>query len=286
MHSAESAEDPCPQIPKTFLHPGRMSKLVRELKKRAPPQEEALAQTDDPDAGAEALRDGATPWQPPEVQTKQVVATRRSWAEFGAMVAAAAWALGFYGAGRRAFVGDGAENNWTVHRQLFSSFVPILDFIHALSYVFAAAMADRGFKDGWAVYEQWFQWLWSGEVERVIAALAVRQAELGGPSPDEPAGSPRAVVARALTYLQNNKDRMRYAEYRRLGLPITSSYVESTVKQVNYRVKGTEKFWNEAGAEAVLQLRGDYLSDGDIITNFWQRRETSETGLNRYRRTA
>ncbi len=94
------------------------------------------------------------------------------------------------------------------------------------------------------------------------------------------------MVARALTYLQNNKDRMRYAEYRRLGLPITSSYVESTVKQVNYRVKGTEKFWNEAGAEAVLQLRGDYLSDGDIITNFWQRRETSETGLNRYRRTA
>lgn len=286
MHSVASAADPCPQIPKTFLHPGRMTKLVREFKKRAPPQEEALAASDDPDAGAEALRDAATPWQPPEVQTKQVVATRRSWAAFGAVVAAAAWARGFYAADRRAFIGDGAENNWTVHRQSFSSFVAILDFIHALSYVFAAAMADRGFKDGWAVYEQWIQWVWAGEVERVIAALAMRQAELGGPSPDEPAGSPRAVVARALTYLQNNKDRMRYAEYRRLGLPITSSYVESAVKQINYRVKGTEKFWNEAGAEALLQLRGDYLSDGDIMRKYWQRREASETGLNRYRRTA
>jgi hypothetical protein len=89
-----------------------------------------------------------------------------------------------------------------------------------------------------------------------------------------------------LTYLQNNKDRMRYAEYRRLGLPTTSSYVESAVKQINYRVKGTEKFWNDGGAEPLLQLRGDYLSDGEIMTKFWRRREASETGLNRYRRAA
>ncbi len=286
MRSAASATDPCPHIPKTFLQPTRISKLVRELKKRAPPQEEAAKPADDPDAGVEALRDTATPWQPPEVQTRQVVASRRSWAEFAPVVATTAAALGFFAAERRAFVGDGAENNWTVQRQLFSSFVPILDFIHALSYVFAAAMADRGFQDGWAVYEPWIQWVWSGEVERVIAALAVRQAELGVPTKDEPAGSARAVVARALTYLHNNQDRMRYAEYRRLGLPITSSYVESTVKQINYRVKGTEKFWNEAGAEALLQLRADYLSDGDIMKAFWQRREANETGLNRYRRAA
>jgi hypothetical protein len=55
------------------------------------------------------------------------------------MVAAAAWVLGFFAAARKAFVADGAENNWTLHRQLFSSFVPILDFIPGPSYVFAAA---------------------------------------------------------------------------------------------------------------------------------------------------
>ena len=48
---------------------------------------------------------------------------------------------------------------------------------------------------------------------------------------------------------------MKYDEYRRLGLPITSSHVESTVKPFNRRVKGTEKFWSEEGAEALLQLR-------------------------------
>ncbi len=286
MHSAESAADPCPQLPKTFLQPTRMTKLVRELKKRAPPQEEAVQQTADPNAGAAALRDNETRWQPPEVQTKQVVATRRSWAQFGPLVATAAWAQGFFTAARQAFVADGAENNWSLHRQLFSSFVPILDFIHGLSYVFASALAGRGFKDGWAVYERWIQWVWSGAVEQVLAELAVRQAELGTPAQDEPEGSPRAVVARALTYLQNNQERMRYADYRRRGLPITSSYVESAVKQINYRVKGTEKFWNEAGAEQLLQLRADYLSDGDVMQAYWERREVNETGLNRYRRTA
>ncbi len=181
---------------------------------------------------------------------------------------------------------DGAENNWTMHRQLFSSFVPILDFIHALSYVFASAMAGRHFKEGWTVYERWIQWVWSGDVAQVIAALAVRQAELGMPAKDEAEGNPRAVVARALTYLQNNKDRMRYQEYRRQGLPITSSYVESAVKQINQRVKGSEKFWNEDGAEELLQLRADYLSDGAVMEAYWKRREASETGQNRYRPAA
>ncbi len=31
------------------------------------------------------------------------------------------------------------------------------------------------------------------------------------------------------------------------------------VKQINYRVKGTEKFWSEPSAEAILQLRADFL---------------------------
>jgi hypothetical protein len=286
MQSAVSVDDPCPQIPKTFLNPTRMTKLVRELKKRAPPREEAAKETDDPQAGAEALRAPEAKWEPPEVQAKQLVATRRPWAEFGPQVATAAWTAGFFAATRKAFVADGAENNWTMHRQLFSSFVPILDFIHGLSYVFASASAGRGFKEGWAVYERWIQWVWSGAVEKVIAELAARQVELGSPTTDEPEGSPRAVVARALTYLKNNKERMGYADYRRQGLPITSCYVESAVKQINYRVKGTEKFWNEAGAEELLQLRADYLSEGHVMEDFWKRREDKETGQNRYRRAA
>jgi hypothetical protein len=118
---------------------------------------------------------------------------------------------------------------------------------------------------------------------RVIAALAQRQLELGAPTGEDAATSPRQVVARALVYLQNHQGQMRYAEYRRLGLPITSSYVESAVKQFNQRVKGTEKFWSEEGAEAILQLRADHLSDDQPLERFWQERQTRQTGQRVYR---
>lgn len=65
---------------------------------------------------------------------------------------------------------------------------------------------------------------------------------------------PYAVVSRVIGYLENNQCRMDYARYRQQGLPITSSLVESLVKQFNHRVKGTEKFWNESQAETILQL--------------------------------
>jgi hypothetical protein len=61
---------------------------------------------------------------------------------------------------------------------------------------------------------------------------------------------------------------MRYDEYRRQGLPLMSSHVESTIEQINYRVKVTEKFWSEAGAEALLELRADYMSDGGCVRGF------------------
>lgn len=44
-------------------------------------------------------------------------------------------------------------------------------------------------------------------------------------------------------------------------MPITSAMVESPIKQVSRRVKGTEKFWDREGLEAVLQVRAAYLSD-------------------------
>jgi hypothetical protein len=69
-------------------------------------------------------------------------------------------------------------------------------------------------------------------------------------------------------------------------LPITSSYVESAVKQFNQRVKGTEKFWSEEGAEAILQLRADHLSDDAPLERFWQTRQAKQAGQRPYRKAA
>jgi hypothetical protein len=95
----------------------------------------------------------------------------------------------------------------------------------------------------------------------------------------------RVVVTEALTYLRNNVTRMRYQDYRKAGLPTTSSHIESTVKLFNRRLKGTEKFWSEEGAEAILQLRADFLSDTEPVECFWREWQKRATGRRCYRRS-
>jgi hypothetical protein len=287
MTSKVSVDDPCPKIPENFIDVTRIFKLAREIKGHVggakdestePPESETESMTN-----ASQNTDEATTTPKPRVRT--MIATRHPAPRFGEILAWAAWSRGFTAAERRAFVADGASANWTIQKQWFSDYVPILDFIHALSYVFAAAMTGRRFRAGWEAYTLWIQQVWSGRVDEVIAALEIRQSELGVPEDADGETSPRCVVAEALTYLRNNRDRMRYDEYRKAGLPMTSSHMESTVKMFNRRVKGTEKFWSEEGAEAILQLRADHLSETEPLKTFWENRQATATGRRRYRRS-
>jgi len=66
-----------------------------------------------------------------------------------------------------------------------------------------------------------------------------------------------------------------YPRYRRQGLPWTTSHVELTVKIFNRRVKGSEKFWVEAGVEAILQLRAAFLSGDGRLDRHTKRRPCS-----------
>ena len=277
MVSSESQQDPCPEIPEVFVNPARMSRISREIKGFG--VEEEAAESDE--SKSQQSKSSKRPGQP-EVLVRNVVATRENIDAFGKQLAAAAWQHGFAAAKRKAFVGDGMEANWTVWRKYFSHYTPILDFIHAICYVFAAAMAGRSMAEAWPIYCEWAQWIWSGQVEKVIAALQRRQQVLGPPGENEPEESPRQKVAEALRYLGNQKSRMRYDQYRRCGLPITSSHIESTIKQINRRVKGSEKFWSTGGAEALLQLAADHLSETDPLKRFWQHRQHHTTGHRHY----
>jgi hypothetical protein len=217
----------------------------------------------------------------PKVSSRDVVATLKKGHHIGLQLAARAWKLGMFQSKFKAFVGDGSAWIWTIFAKYFKpfGFTPVLDVIHAVTYVYAAAMAGRPPEEGAPVYRQWVTWLWQGEMSRLIAAVADRQAELGLPEPEESETSPRQIVSKALTYLQNQQGRMRYPEYRKLGLPITSSHMESAIKELNYRIKGTEKFWGEEGGAAVLQMKSDTLSASDPLSDFWKDRQTTRTGL-------
>ncbi len=277
--------DPCPQIPAVFVDPLQSLKLAQQIGHAAVPSGApfAKAQAEGEQTSAE---DNAPGPGRPEIVSRRVLASRKDVDAFGPMLAATACSLGLFAAERRAFVADGSSENWSVFKRYFSRWTPVLDFLHCLTYVYKAAMADRSYGEGWPVYQRWIGWVWGGEVERVIEELSLRAAELGEATASDEEGSARKVVAETLTYLRNHRDKMRYDAYRRQGLPLMSSHVESTIKQINYRVKGTEKFWSEAGAEALLALRADYLSDEDELEDFWQRRQATATGQRRYRRSA
>lgn len=285
MTSVVSDVDPCPEIPAVFVDPLQSLKLAQEVGHCAVPNgspfQKAQPHKEGPAAEERRQRPGR-----PEIARRRVVASRQDVDAFGPLLAATAWSMGLFGAARRAFVADGSAENWTVYQRYFCRWTAVLDFLHALTYVYGAAMAGRTFATGWPVYERWIRWVWGGQVCQVIEELRLRQQEVGKATKEDAEGSPRRVIQETLTYLSNHQEQMRYDLYRQQGLPLMSSHVESTIKQINYRMKGTEKFWSEAGAEALLQLRADHLSDDEPLEEFWQRRQTATTGQRRYSRSA
>jgi hypothetical protein len=273
LGSQEYAVDPQPEPPPSFLQPRRIQRLVRQMGGAA--GEEPAA--DEVPAAPPATEESPglpqdEPWAPKRL-VRTCLASLEDSRAFGPLVAGEAQARDFYAAGRRAFVADGQAYNWTIQRGYFPDFVPIVDFLHVICYLFSAASAVTAEEpQRWAQYETWLRACWQGRVAEVIQELERAPAAVGRPPPGEElaATDPRRVLAEALSYLSNNAERMNYPEYRRLGLPTTSSLVESLVGEFNARVKGKGKFWNRPeGAEAILQVRAALLSeDGRLERHF------------------
>jgi hypothetical protein len=279
--------DPDPDVPRCFLDLKRTKEMVRGLAHPLPVGLEFKGETPTQEPNGATGKGGSRKPRPgrPKRLVRSVLASRKCAEEFGPMVHQAAWERNFFGAKRRAFLGDGLPVNWRIQQRHFASFTPILDFVHALSYVFSAAFAGRSQSEGEEVYKRWIQIVWSGQVATLLPELEERSAALGPPPSECTDSDPRQLVFESWRYLKNNVDRMRYDAYRRQGLPIMTSAVESVIKMMNQRVKGTEKFWSEPGAEAILQLRADHLSETETMSRFWLERET-QTSIGRAYRHA
>jgi len=73
-----------------------------------------------------------------------------------------------------------------------------------------------------------------------------------------------------LTYIRNNKDRMRYASLRDAGLPVGSGVTESAARTlVGQRAKGRGRRWLEERLRGALTLRA--LRHSDRLPRFWSR---------------
>lgn len=263
-----SEEDPEPEPPACFHDPKHVARIAETEAlsvAAALPSSPSRAPGGDPpeERGRPAF---SADWRPRRL-VRTVLSSMAESHDFGKQMAREAKRRRFGEAAAKAFLGDGLSWNWSIWKQRFSDFTPILDFIHVLSYLFVAAKAvhDTG-EDAWSQYVVWMRGAWQGEVGQVLAELRVWQTKLGDPPADAPDHDPRKVLSRTITYMNNNTGRMAYPEYRRCGLPVTTAWMESLVKEMNYRVKGTEMFWNDPeGAEAILQVRAAALSDDDRL---------------------
>jgi hypothetical protein len=179
------------------------------------------------------------------------------------MAAAEAMRRGFFGAKKKAALGDGSLWIWGIVSFYLVGFTPILDFLHLLAHLYAAAQAahKNEARKAWSLYVQLLKLAWAGNVETLLEVLKEQAERLGEPPEHCAQDDPRKTLARTVDYVDKNKDKMDYPGYRREGLPITSAMVESLIKQVSRRVKGTEKFWDNQGLEAILQVRAAYLSE-------------------------
>lgn len=288
------AEDPHPRPPKCFLDAPQVDDMVREIQAHhGPRQENELPELADLSLGKASLS-AATPasaeatatakpvaanpdWPPQRTpHARTCVATMQDSAAFGKMVAAEAYQRNFQAAPRGALLGDGGAWIWTLHAKWFRWLTPVADFVHPLTYLYVTAtVLASSVTERWQWYVAWMTQCWQGQVSAVISDMEARLEQLGpyDGTGKPPPTDPREVLRRTLTYLRNNQPRMNYPEYRKQGLPVTSSMVESLIKEINYRVKGTEKFWdNPEGAEAILQVRAALLSDDDRLAKHIENR--------------
>ena len=268
LNTTASATDPQPAPPSKFLNPQRVAQIVRDVKNRS------RAAAPPPAAPPRRRKRKALPRKATAQVVRTVIASMCGAVEFAYILATEAYLRNLDLALRKAYVCDGLAYNWTIWEEHFRAwgFVPILDFLHLLTYLYDAAQAlGGGVEAQWARYERWLRWAWEGKREKLWAELCALSAKLGAPPKNAGEQDPRRILHDAAGYVEHNLTRMDYPRYRKQGLPISSAPIESVVKQFNRRVKGTEKFWTKAGAEAILQVRAAYLSQDGRVQRLWER---------------
>lgn len=152
-------------------------------------------------------------------------------------------------------VNDGAAWIWAVVFMCFARCVQIIDWWHAVQYLWL--IANAAFREDSAQAS-----LWVEQQKQLLAQSNLRQVlhhvrllyPHGQPLPDS--------VRKAVLYLFHHRWRMRYREFRQAGCPIGSGTVESACKVVvQQRMKQAGMQWSRSGAQAMLALRCALLSD-------------------------
>lgn len=208
----------------------------------------------------------------PKPNRRSVTATLASWDVLGDHLGALGEKRGYHYARQKVFISDGALSIRSLRERCFPDAVFILDWAHAAEHLNQCAIAIFGpgpKATRW--YERQKERLWNGHTKRLIAEIARQSRRQGRPAKSAQDNDPCRILRNHLTYFRGNRLGLDYPAFRKKGWPIGSGIIESTIKQIAKRVKGSEKHWTITGAEETLQVVTQLLSEDDSWQNFWRR---------------
>jgi hypothetical protein len=147
---------------------------------------------------------------------------------------------------RLVFINDGATwiREWIA--DTYPLAVSVLDYYHALEYLYE--FAEKAFPDAPSEKDKWCNeqkdLLLASDVKTVLENISLTKAN-------------EKDKKKITTYYQNNKDRMKYKQYRNIGCGIIGSgAIESAHRTViQKRMKLSGQRWSTKGAKNMLRLR-------------------------------
>jgi len=184
--------------------------------------------------------------------------------EFGWRIYGEALRRGLDSAKRVVVLGDGAEWIKNLAEMHFPKATHIIDLYHARQHVsnLCKILFAGDEKRLLRHRKKWWTYLDWGMVERLI-----RDAQRKLPKNH----NSKKEALREISYLKKNKERMRYAEFRRQGLFVGSGVVEAGCKSIiGKRLKQSGMQWTVRGANSIIALRTCYLSAR--WEDFWEQR--------------
>ena len=167
---------------------------------------------------------------------------------------------GFDDAEIQAILADAAAWIWRFAEENFPRAIQIIDVFHARQHLFDAARAifggDNDLATQWA--NQRCDELDEGRIDKILHELRKHAARCKKADSE-------------IGYFTNNRNRMRYPEFRAMGLCVSTGIVEGACKSViGKRLKQGGMHWTVDGANAIIALR--CALESNRFENFWERR--------------
>jgi hypothetical protein len=184
--------------------------------------------------------------------------------EFGCRTYAEALRRGVTRAAKVIVLGDGAPWIWGIAEEHFSGAIQIVDLYHAREHL--VSLAKIAYEVDGVRWKQWLgarvEQLDAGEIESLVISLRRLRSQ---------GGTVRDPTDQAIDYFQTNRQRMRYADFRRQGLFVGSGVIEAGCKTIiGQRLKRSGMHWTVRGANAIIALRCCQMSGR--WEEFWENR--------------